>query len=1068
MTEATERKIPVFTVTKNAAILKNIFVINKPREMEEEEEYPRNQEETEERLIVGRHPDCNIMLTHPSISRFHLQIHSKPSFQKLSVLDLSSVHGTWVSGKKIDPGVVVELNEGDTIKIGGSTRLYKLHWIPMTRAYDMENPYVSAPDVPMEAEKEEESAVQSHQGENTLSTQNECTKGKDSLLVEGKEEETSQSCVPAEDEELQSMDWTLEGIVSLFSDESSGVIMKKEIPSAPPMPENMNFSRYDEDESTSRNNLEERELLGLKTELPSNISGELGLAVEGYISESQNQRFGKANERILLETVMDAISEGENLEISLRKSELKHEHTENIDPSFVETLENCSATKIVEETENKRLIRETQQKRDVSRLSSEPHLLESINSTFQEDVLLNIKSQQVHRENQNPNPLSTSKPMEERGNKENAAAYQQSILMVNLDSTCSDGCKDYLSGKVEDAEDQNLSRKDYESDNARLSSKPYLLESINSTFQEDILLNIKSQQVHKENQTPKPLSTSKPMEERGTKENAAADQQLILMVNLDSTCSDGCEDHLSGKVEDAENENRSRKDYERDNTSFYSAALPTESVKSSLPIGEVLSAVTDNKRNPTPQSLFAPAVLSEDQNLDSSPLRLEKKSNLHSIWSRRGKHASVLHIQIGRSKEKAVEATNNAENKSIPKSLFVSLEEEGEEEIFTPDKENFTPNTLLMKALKRKGKLEEIKHSSKVTFSPDLQPEDDIIASEKENQTPKLIKELKSVRKASRNHPKLQERIVINGKAERVPFQSLLPDSACKNASEASIPKTTARSSNSNTLNSKTIEKQIAHPSLNESVGGGSRIWTMVADTTSLMDKESRKSLQLLQGLKGTRLIIPRSVIRELECLKRRSSLFRRTTEASLGLEWIEDCMVKTKWWIQVQSTLEEGVAIAPTPPATPRSQFREGSVGNLFGTTWSAPLSSRGSLMDIASPTTEDHILDCALLFRKMKSDGQLILLSSDITLKIKAMAEGLICETVQEFRESLVNPFSERFMWADSSPRGQSWTVLDDVVLREKYNRCPLKKPSKGDAKGLKLILLHNSHYGHISSVR
>ncbi|XP_007020277.2 PREDICTED: FHA domain-containing protein PS1 [Theobroma cacao] len=1066
MTEAEERKIPVFTVIKNGAILKNIFVINKPREMEEGEEYPHNQEETEERLIVGRHPDCNIMLTHPSISRFHLQIHSKPSFQKLSVLDLSSVHGTWVSGKKIDPGVVVELNEGDTIKIGGSTRLYKLHWIPMTRAYDMESPYVSSLDVPMEEEKEEESAVQSHQGENTLSTQNECIEGKDSLLVEGKEEEASQSCVPAEDEELQLMDWMLEGIVSLFSDESSGVLMKKEIPSAPPMPENMNFSIYDEEESTSRNNLEERELLGLKTELSSNFSGELDLAVEGYISESQNQQLGKANERILLETVMDAISEGENSEMSLRKSELKPEHSENIDPSFVEKLENYSATEIVEESESKRLIRESQQKRDVSRLSSEPHLLESINSTFQDDVSLNIKSHQVHKENQTPKPLSTSKPMEERGNKENTAAYQQSILMVNLDSTCSDGCKDSLSGKVEDAENQNLSRKDYESDDARVSSEPYLLESINSTFQEDILLNIKSQQVYKENQTPKPLSTSKPMEERGTKENTAANQQLMI-VNLDSTCSDGCKDHLSGKVEDAENQNGSRKDYKRDNTNFYSAALPTESVKSSLPIGEVLSDVTDDKRNPTPQSLFSPAVLSEDENLDSSPSRLEKKSNLHSIWSRRGKLASVLHIQTGRSKEKAVEATNNAENKSITKSLLVSSEEEGEEEIFTPDKENFTPNTLLMKALKRKGKLEEIKHSSKVTFSPDLQPEDDIIASDEENQTQKLIKELKSVRKASRNHPKLQERIVINGKAERVPFQSLLPDSACKSASEASIPKTAARSSNSNTLNSKTIDKRIAHPSLNESVGAGRGIWTMVADTTSLMDKESRKSLQLLQGLKGTRLIIPRSVIRELDCLKRRGSLFRRITEASLVLEWIEACLVKTKWWIHVQSTLE-GVAIAPTPPATPQSQFSEGSVGNLFGTTWSAPLSSRGSLMDIASPTTEDHILDCALLFRKMKSDGQLILLSSDITLKIKAMAEGLICETVQEFRESLVNPFSERFMWADSSPRGQSWTVLDDVVLREKYNRCPLKKPSKGDAKGLKLILLHNSHYGHISSVR
>jgi hypothetical protein len=35
--------------------------------------------------------------------------------------------------------------------------------------------------------------------------------------------------------------------------------------------------------------------------------------------------------------------------------------------------------------------------------------------------------------------------------------------------------------------------------------------------------------------------------------------------------------------------------------------------------------------------------------------------------------------------------------------------------------------------------------------------------------------------------------------------------------------------------------------------------WDMVVDTASLLNKESRKALQLLQGLKGTRLIIPQS-----------------------------------------------------------------------------------------------------------------------------------------------------------------------------------------------------------------
>ncbi|KAK8684149.1 hypothetical protein V6N13_040180 [Hibiscus sabdariffa] len=848
MAEEKDRKIPVFTVVKNGAILKNIFVIKNPRDMEDEED-PQNQEsETEEILVVGRHPDCNIILTHPSLSRFHLQIHSRPSSQKLSVVDLSSVHGTWVSGRKIDPGVAVELNEGDTIKLGGSTRVYKLHWIPMSRAYDMENPFVSSMDMGVEEEKEEESAVESNParvscvtGVNALSTKRECGVEKDSLMVEKKEEETSQSSVPAEEKELVSMDWVLEGLVSLFCDGSSGLDMNKEIPPAPPMPENM----YDTENSL-----------------------------------------------------------------------------ENSEFSFLKELETYPASVMVEEN---------QQKMDVSRVSTQPRLLESNKSTLQdEDIVLNI---------------------------------------------------------------------------------------------------LKSQLVHEENQIPHPLSALEPREESESKENAAAD---------------GSEHYLSVKDEDSDDEKRSRKDNGSQHTGFCYDSLAMESVNSCLPIAG------DDKRNPTPHSLLAHVVLPESESLDGSPLRLETKSNFQSIWSRRGKPASVQ-IQTGKS--------GAEENKVVPKSLFVSSEDE---EMFTPDKENFTPNTLLMKALKRKGKLEETKYSSsKVTLSPHLQPQNDMITTDKENQSSELIKGHKSTRKASRDQPKLEQEMVIKGKTVRAAFQSLLVDSACRTVSEVSVPNTSVRSCKSTTLNTKKIEKRIGYPSLNKSDGEQRRTWTMVADTSSLMDKESRKLLKLLQGLKGTQLIIPRMVIRELDCLKRRGTLFRRTNEASSVLEWIEECMVKTKWWIHIQSTMEEGWPIAPTPPATSYSHFSEGSV---FG-----PFSSRESLMEIATPTAQDHILDYTLLCRKMSSgDGQLVLLSNDITLKIKAMAEGLNCETVQEFRESLVNPFSERFMWADSSPRGHTWSVMDDVVLRDKYNRWPLKKPSKGDIKGLKLILLHNSHYGQISSIR
>ena len=106
-------------------------------------------------------------------------------------------------------------------------------------------------------------------------------------------------------------------------------------------------------------------------------------------------------------------------------------------------------------------------------------------------------------------------------------------------------------------------------------------------------------------------------------------------------------------------------------------------------------------------------------------------------------------------------------------------------------------------------------------------------------------------------------------------------------------------------------------------------------------------------------------------------------------LEWIERCMVETTSWIHVQSLAEDGRLTAPTPPASPQSSFSEGSGSFSYGTTSLLPFLCLGSSMEVVSPTTEDHILECALLCRKVKSDGQLVLLSDDISLKIKAMAE-------------------------------------------------------------------------------
>lgn len=75
------------------------------------------------------------------------------------------VHGTWVSEKKIEPGVVVELSEGDTLRVGGSSRVYRLHWVPLSRAYDFENPFVLALDAPGADEEKEKEDLMIDEGE---------------------------------------------------------------------------------------------------------------------------------------------------------------------------------------------------------------------------------------------------------------------------------------------------------------------------------------------------------------------------------------------------------------------------------------------------------------------------------------------------------------------------------------------------------------------------------------------------------------------------------------------------------------------------------------------------------------------------------------------------------------------------------------------------------------------------------------------------------------------------------------------------------------------------------------
>lgn len=105
-------------------------------------------------------------------------------------------------------------------------------------------------------------------------------------------------------------------------------------------------------------------------------------------------------------------------------------------------------------------------------------------------------------------------------------------------------------------------------------------------------------------------------------------------------------------------------------------------------------------------------------------------------------------------------------------------------------------------------------------------------------------------------------------------------------------------------------------------------------------------------------------------------------------LQWINECMEKESWWIHVQSSTEM-LPVAPTPPATPTALCNNGEREISAGTFNPIALFSPRSFSDIVSPKTEDRVLDCALLFNKLKGNQNIVILSNSVTLKIKAMAE-------------------------------------------------------------------------------
>lgn len=70
---------------------------------------------TESIISIGRHPDSNLVLADPNVSRHHAEI--RPQGDRYAVVDLGSTNGSKVNGVRVDTQL---LNDGDELTFGNT------------------------------------------------------------------------------------------------------------------------------------------------------------------------------------------------------------------------------------------------------------------------------------------------------------------------------------------------------------------------------------------------------------------------------------------------------------------------------------------------------------------------------------------------------------------------------------------------------------------------------------------------------------------------------------------------------------------------------------------------------------------------------------------------------------------------------------------------------------------------------------------------------------------------------------------------------------------------------------
>lgn len=77
-------------------------------------------------FVLGRSAESDLVMEHPSVSRFHAALELTPN-REVYMHDLESTHGTFVNKSQVPQGERERLRVGDHIKLGASSRVFVLH-----------------------------------------------------------------------------------------------------------------------------------------------------------------------------------------------------------------------------------------------------------------------------------------------------------------------------------------------------------------------------------------------------------------------------------------------------------------------------------------------------------------------------------------------------------------------------------------------------------------------------------------------------------------------------------------------------------------------------------------------------------------------------------------------------------------------------------------------------------------------------------------------------------------------------------------------------------------------------